>query len=265
MVIASPSFFRALLPFVGFMALVLTACGGSSGQTLTIFAGSSLTDAFNEAIEAFEARNPETNVVVNFAASSALRVQLDQGAHADLFASADERNMTLAQETGVIEGEPVAFAVNRLAIIVPSDSSRVATVQDLASPRLRLIIAAPQVPLGAYTDEALTQLAADPSYGPAFVDKVRGNVVSEALNARHATAIVQLGEVDAAIAYVTDAANPGLGLHAIPFPESVVVRPVYPIAVVKGSPEANLARAFIAFLRSEEGLATLARHGFGAP
>jgi len=265
MAIASPRIFRAFLPIVGLMALVLTACGGSGGQALTVFAGSSLTDAFKEAIETFEERNPGTNVVVNFAASSALRVQLEHGAYADLFASADERNMTLAQETGVVEGEPVTFAINRLAIVIPIDSSSVTTVRDLASPDLRLIIAAPQVPLGAYTGEALAQLAADPSYGPAFVDKVRGNIVSEALNARHATAIVQLGEADATIAYVTEAANPGLGLHAIPLPESVTVRAVYPIVVVQGSRETNLARAFIAFLRSEEGRATLARHGFGAP
>ena len=250
------------------LLLLLAACGGSSGERekVTVFAASSLTDVFKDVAEAFREARPGAGVTLNFAATSTLRAQLEEGARASLFASADQIQMELARRAGVLDGEPVLFATNRLAIVAPTAQQKVTALQDLAQPRLRLILGTPQSPIGAYTEEALRRIAADELYGPEFVQRVRSNVVSYGLNARQATAVVQLGEADAAIAYVTDAGMPGgSGLRAIPLPSEFAETALYPIAVVRDSRAKELAQAFIDFLRSEEGLRILERHGFGGP
>ena len=247
------------------VGLVVGACGGSGGDTLTIFAASSLTDALGEAAEAFEAEHAGVDVAINFAATSTLLVQLEQGAGADLFASADMRHIELARESGVVADEGVVFARNRLAIIVPDEGGKVDGLDDLAAPGLRLIIGAAQVPFGIYTRAAFDRIAADAAYGPAFVERVRDNVVSEGLNARHAVSTVQLGEADAAIAYSSDAAGRDPGLRAIPLPQAFQEEVLYPIGVVAGSDDAELAEAFVAFLRGDAGVAILMRHGLEVP
>ncbi len=246
------------------VALLLAGCGGGSTQRLTIFAASSLTDVFQEVAEAFEDAHPDVEVRLNLAASSTLRAQLQRGARADLFASADLLQMEAAQRAGAIDGEPVVFTTNRLAIIVPVGPGVVASLSDLAGDGVTLALAAPHTPIGAYTETAFQRLAADAAFGPAFVARVRANAVTEALNARQAVATVELGEIDAALAYLTDAAA-GTGLRAIPLPDEFNVLAVYPIGVVSGGKSPGLARQFVELLRSEEGVAILQLHEFGRP
>ena len=253
---------------IGALLLLVAACGGSAGdrQKVTVFAASSLTDVFKEVAAAFQDARSGAEVTLNFAATSTLRAQLEEGARADLFASADQLQMELARNAGVLDGEPVLFATNRLAIVAPAGDQKVKALRDLAQPRLRLILGTPQSPIGAYTEEALRRIAADERYGAEFVQQVRSNVVTYGLNARQATAIVQLGEADAAIAYVTDAGvRGGSALRAMPLPSEFAGTPLYPIALVRDSSARDLAQAFIDFLRSEEGLRILERHGFGRP
>ncbi len=250
------------------LTLLLSACGGSGvgEQRLTVFAASSLTDVFTDLAEAFEESQGDARIILNFAATSTLRVQLEQGARADVFASADEVQMRLAQESGLLDGGPVLFAANRLAILVPVESEKIATLQDLGEPGLKLVLGAPQTPIGTYTEGILERIAADSDYGPEFVQRVRDNVVSFGLNARQAVAAVQLGEADAAIAYVTDArAGKAIGLRAVPLPSELAGIALYPVAVIDGSSAPALAQRFLDFLRSEKGVEVLEKHGFGRP
>ncbi len=172
--------------------------------------------------------------------------------------------MEFAQEAGVIDGEPVTFAINRLAIIVPDAAAAVASLSDLSRDGVKLAVASAHTPIGVYTEALLRRIAADPEFGPTFVAKIRSNVVIEALNVRQTVAIVEIGEVDAALAYRTDVAA-GESLRAIPLPDRVNVDATYPIAVVMESEARALARQFIELLLSEQGRAILERNGFGRP
>ena len=249
------------------VVLALTACASSDGKhTVTVFAAASLTEVFKEMAREFEQRNEGIEVRLSFQASSTLRIQLEQGAEADVFASADEFNMDLAAEAGVIFGDPVVFARNRLAVIVPGDVGKVVTLADLANPGLRVVAGDDATPFGRYTNTAFERLADDPGFGPAFRDAVVGNIVSKEANVRRAVAKVEIGEADAALAYVTDTGGAGRGdLVPIPIPERYTGPIHYPIAVVEGAASTGGAADFIAFTLSEEGRAILQRNNFLPP
>lgn len=136
---------------------------------LIVFAAASLSDAFEEIGAAFEAENPGVEVLFNFASSSDLAAQLAEGAPADIFASANARQMTVAREAGRTAGRARIFARNRLILIVPADNpARMTELRDLANDDVQLIVAAPDVPVRTYTDTMLERLAADPTYGEAY-------------------------------------------------------------------------------------------------
>lgn len=235
--------------------------------TLVVFAAASLNEAFTDVGAAFEATHPGLEIAFNFAGSSVLAAQLAQGARADIFASADGRQMQAAQAAGRIAGPVYHFAGNRLVVAVPSaNPAGVASLRDLARPGVLLVLAAPDVPVRAYTDRLLAQLAADPAYGEAYRQAVLNNVVSEEPNVRQVVAKIALGEVDAGIVYQTDV-TPELAdrVVAMPIPEAINPRAVYPIAVVAEAPHPALAQAFVAFVRSAAGQDILARWGFVVP
>ena len=225
-------------------------------QTITVFAASSLTEAFNEMAQTFEAANPGVNVDLNFAGSSTLSTQISQGAPADVFASADERQMEAV--AGEVEGAPQRFAGNSLVIVTPEGSS-LSTPEDLAEPGTLLVLAGPDVPVGRYALEVLENL--DARYGEDFSARVLKNLVSEETNVRQAAAKVALGEADAAIVYATDAAVTE-GIRVIDIPDAYNIEAAYTIAVVKGSAQRELAERFLEFVLSDEGRAILARYGF---
>ena len=225
-------------------------------QTITVFAASSLTEAFNEMAQTFEAANPGVNVDLNFAGSSTLSTQISQGAPADVFASADERQMEAVAEE--IVGTPQRFAGNSLVMITPEGSS-LSTPEDLAEPGTLLVLAGPDVPVGRYALKSLDKLNA--RYGEDFSARVLKNLVSEETNVRQAAAKVALGEADTAIVYATDAAVTE-GIRVIDIPDAYNIEAAYTIAVVKGSAQRELAERFLEFILSDEGRATLARYGF---
>ncbi len=244
--------------------LFLAACGPTAAQpqTLTVFAAASLLDAFAEIGKSFEAANPGVTVIFNFDGSQSLRTQLEQGAAADVFASANRQEMDALATQSLISNSQV-FVANQLVVILPSDNpANIQTLADLARPGLLLVLAAEEVPVGQYSRQALNNLEAE--FGAGFKDQVLANVVSEENNVKQVVAKVQLGEADAGIVYNSDAvASPDLGALAFPAEHNVIAS--YPVAVLANAPNRDLAEAFVAYVLSSDGQATLKKWGFSPP
>jgi molybdate transport system substrate-binding protein len=242
---------------------VAEAAFPEEGGDLTVFAAASLTDAFEQMKTDLEAAHPGLTVTYNFGGSQALVTQLDEGAEADVFASANNAQMTAAADNGSIAGEPATFVHNELAIVTPADNpAGIDAPADLGEEGLRLVMAQAEAPVGRYAREAVCSMAADTAtYGEGFVERVAANVVSEEEDVRDVLAKVELGEADAGIVYVSDASVTGDEVKLIAIPAEVNAIASYPIAAVAGGNEA-LADAFIAYVLSDEGQATLEAFGF---
>jgi molybdate transport system substrate-binding protein len=241
----------------------LDAAFPESGGDLTVFAAASLTDAFGKMKSDLEAAHEGLTITYNFGGSQSLVTQLAEGAHADVFASANTSQMQAAIENGSIAGEPRPFVHNLLVIVTPADNpAGIATPADLAREGLRLVLAQPEVPVGKYSRESICTMGHDTAtFGNDFVSRVAANIVSEEEDVRDVLTKVQLGEADAGIVYVSDANIGGDQVARIAIPDSLNVIATYPIAAVAGGDEA-LADAFIAYVLSPEGQKTLEEFGF---
>ena len=255
------------------VATLSTACspgfnGSSSttqGRPITVLAASSLQTAFTAAGNEYEAAHPGSTVTFGFDASSALRTKLEEGAAADLFPSADVANAQRLVEEGFAIGPPRPFSGNGLAIVVPFDNpAHIETPADLARPGVRLVAASDGVPITSYATQLIEALARQPGYPPGYAAQVAANVASREDNVAAVAAKVALGEGDAGIVYGTDA-QASSRLKRIPIPAGVKVSVTYAAVVVKSSTQPDAARAFLRFLASSPGQATLARYGFVAP
>lgn len=268
---------RAGVAAFGFAAAVAVACGGatmpaaapttSGASALTgkvsVFAASSLTEAFKTIAVEFRKANPGVTVEFNFAASSALATQIDQGAPADVFASADMANMMKLTERSQIEGTPLTFANNAPVIIVPADNKAgIASPKDLARAGVKLVLAGPDVPIGSYARQIIDRLAATPEYGATYQDATLKNLVSNEQNVRSVLTKIELGEADAGIVYKTDALVSKEKVKTIAIPDAANVVAVYPIGVVKTTKNRGAATAFIAFVTGAQGQAVLKAAGF---
>lgn len=238
-----------------------TASSGAVSGNVTVYAAASLTDVFNEAGKAFEAKHPGTKVQFNFGSSAALATQINEGAPADVFAAANTAQMKVVTDKRNA-GEPKEFAINGLVIVAAKGDSRVQSLQDLAKPGLKLVLAAKEVPAGQYAREVLQKAAT--SYGTSFPQQVQANVKSEEPNVRSVLTKVELGEADAGIVYATDVAA-AAGVRTVQVPAEFNVVAEYPIAVLTGAKNRGAADAFVQFVLSPEGQGILAKHGFGAP
>jgi len=251
----------------GTVAPAGTVTGGAGGTTgsLTVFAAASLTESFGEVKSAFEKANPGVSVQYSFAGSQALVTQLTQGAKADVFASADQPNMDNAIKGGVIAGTPQVFAKNKLVIIVPKDNrAGITSAKDLAKPGVKFDTSQMSVPVGSYTQQVLDNYGKLPDYGADFKANVNKNTVSQEDNVKAIVQKVQLGEADAGIVYATDAQAAKDKLTLIDIPDAQNVIASYPIATVKGAPQAALAAKFQDYLLSADGQAILVKYGFAA-
>lgn len=241
----------------------MAACQGRGRESLSVFAASSLTEAFEALAAAHEAEHPATDVRLNLAGSQVLRLQIEQGAPAQVFASASPEHMQALVEAGRVES-PRTFASNELVVIVPADgSSRVTDFASLGRAQ-RLVIGTAEVPVGRYTREMLSR--AQTRYGATFVADVRKATVSEEPNVRLVRAKVELGEADAAIVYRSDVVHTDR-VEALPIPDEVQVFARYPIAVVTGGPGEGRVRAqaFVEFVTAAAGQSILRAHGLGPP
>ncbi|HUP75179.1 MAG TPA: molybdate ABC transporter substrate-binding protein [Acidimicrobiales bacterium] len=247
--------------FLSLLGLLAAGCGDDASRSaptgdVTVLAAASLTDSFKEIGAAFEIAYPGSRVTFSFASSSALVIQINQGAPVDVFASADTANMDkLTASSGAgTASTPVTFATNKLQIIVGKGNPRNITgIADLAKPGLIYVTAAPEVPIGAYAKQVL--------------DKANVTVTAKSLEADVKAVVnkVTLGEADAGIVYATDVKAAGDKAVGVAIPDDVNVVAKYPIAVIKASKKAAAATAFVGFVTDAQGQTILAKYGFTKP
>jgi molybdate transport system substrate-binding protein len=232
------------------IALALLAAGSAE---LTVDAAASLREAFTSIGRAFESATPGVRVSFQFAGSQELRTQIENGQAADVVATADLRHMDALAAKKLVE-RPAIFARNELVIAVPQGNpAQIHSVADLAR-RGRVVLGVPEVPIGRYSEQVL---------GKAGVrDDVLKRVISRELNVRQVVAKVALGEADAVLVYRTDVSA---AVEAVPIPPDLNVVAEYPIAELAAAPHRELARAFVAYVLSPAGQATLAAAGFLPP
>jgi molybdate transport system substrate-binding protein len=246
------------------LSIAVAACGsaapapgaspeGVSGN-VSVFAAASLTESFTQIGKDFEVANPGAKVTFNFAGSSQLATQINQGAPADLFAAASPATMKTVTDAGNGEGTPITFVRNQLVIAVPKGNPKaIKGLADLTAAGLKVALCAEQVPCGAAAKTALD--AAKVSLTPVTLEQdVKGGLSK-----------VKLGEVDAALVYRTDAKAAASDVDGVEFAESAGAINDYPIVMLKGAPNRAGAAAFLAYLRSDQGEAVLVRAGFQAP
>jgi molybdate transport system substrate-binding protein len=222
--------------------------------TVTVFAAASLTESFTQIGKDFEAANPGTKVTFNFAGSSALATQINQGAPADVFASAAPANMKTVTDAGNGEGTPTTFVKNQLVIAVPKGNPEGVTgLADLTKPDVKVALCAPQVPCGAAAKKALDGAG------------VKLTPVTLEQDVKAALSKVKLGEVDAALVYRTDAKSAASDVDGLEFPESAGAINEYPITLLKNAPNKAAAQAFLDWVLSDKGTNVLTQAGFQAP
>jgi molybdate transport system substrate-binding protein len=240
------------------LALLLVACGSGESdfdappvvkETITVFAASSLTGAFEDLAGTYNETHRNTAFTFNFLSSSDLATQLEQGAQADVYASADEDNMQRVAEAGLLEGEERVFVHNKLEIIVAAGNPLgIRSLRDLGKPDLVVSLCSENCPAGAYAREALSRAGVE--IEPDSIEPDVKAVVTR----------VELGEADAGIVYSSDVAAAGGDTEGVGIPEAHNVIATYPIAVLKGAPAG--ARAFVDLVLSEQGQEVLGEQGF---
>lgn len=239
--------------------LLVTGCTSSStepaaGTKITVFAAASLKKAFTEIGERFKTDNPGSSVEFSFAGTSDLVTQLTQGAPADVFASADTKNMDKAAQVGLLSGAPANFATNTLTIAVaPGNPKGIKSFQDLSKPGVSVVVCAPQVPCGSATKKVEDTTAV--TLAPVSEE----SSVTDVLNK------VTTGQADAGLVYVTDVRSAGDKVAEVAFPEAAKAVNTYPIAVLKQSQNAALAGKFVDLVTGEFGQKTLQAEGFAKP
>jgi len=234
-----------------------------AAKPLMVFAAASLTEFLEEAKTAFEKEHPGAEVRLNLAASSRLRIQIEHGGPADVYLSADTQNMDPLVKAKLVE-KPAVFAHNRLVIAIPKvNPGHLTSPADLGKPKMKLVIAAPETPIGEYTREVIHKMDASGRYGKGFADRVLGNVVSNEPTVKAVVAKVNLKEADAGICYASDITPTIRGnVSMIDIPDDVNTIADYPIAVLRGSKQKAAAKDFMQFVLSPKGQALLEKHGF---
>lgn len=229
-----------------------------SRRELHVFAASSLTEAFQSLEQAFEANHPKTDVILTFSGSQVLRLQIEQGAAADLFASANQEHMDALIRAGNITVQQL-LAENELVVIVPLDGSEsIQTFTDLKRAE-HIVLGTENVPIGIYSRRVIERAAQ--KLGSSFARSIQDNTVSLENNVRLVRAKVELGEADAAIVYRSDAAS-STKVRVVEIPEEWNLRASYPIGLVARAKNEEDARAFLAFTRSETAGRILENTGF---
>lgn len=260
-----PSFLVAL-PFALLLG-VLSGCDRADPQpakrdTLIIFAATSLRDAFTAISADFRRARPAVEVKINFAGTQELHTQLEHGASADVFASADQRHMQELVAAGRVQA-PVEFARNEPVLVVAREKSGVIRSFSDLPLATRIIIGVPELPIGRYTLQILER--ASHTLGSDFRARVEAKVVSKELNVRQVLSKVSLSEADAGVVYRSDTNAAGKQVTVVTIPKEINVIAEYPMAIVSNAGHADLAKAWLKWVLSEAGRAQLVRAGFSLP
>ena len=253
---------RVALAAVALLTALAAACGGGSssssggsgggGGTLTVFAASSLTDAFTKLGTTFQQQHPGWKLRFEFLGSDQLAAQIEQGDPADVFAAASTKYPEQLQSESLL-GKTTDFATNTLVLAVPPDNpAGVSSVNDLGN--AKLVIGDSSVPIGAYTEQVLGNLG---------IDIGSLNVVSREQKVTDIVAKLELGEADAGFIYTSDAKTAGDRLKAIELPAKAQATATYPIGIVTGSKNAKAAQQWIDLVMSPQGQTVLTDDGFG--
>lgn len=245
----------------GLLGIPRAAVGEGSGKPrdVLVFAAASLKETFEAIAESFEAAHPRSRVVLQLAGSQELRMQIENGAKADVFASADARHMAALQDAGLVE-KPTIFALNEPVVVTPkANPAGLARFEDLPKAK-KLIVGVDEVPIGRYTKQVIENAGKD--LGESFVKDVEANVASRELNVRQILAKVRLGEGDAGFVYETDAATVRDKVQVIEIPRRWNVIAEYPIAVTSQAPAPDLAKAWVEMVSSPGGQKILSAAGF---
>jgi len=260
---------RRVLAVTALCVAVLAACSTTSGARgtteLTVFGAASLKTALEAVTSAYGTANPGTSITVSTDSSAALETQIEQGAPADVFLSADATNPRKLVDGGFASGEPVTFAGNKLTIIVPVDNpAGIATPADLAKDGLRIVAAGDEVPITTYAAQLVENVAAEPGAPSDFAAAYAANVASKEDSVSGVVSKIELGEGDAGIVYVTDATAAN-GVESIAVPDAVNVPATYAGVVVGASSNQEAAGAFLRWLAGPDGQAILSEFGFLPP
>jgi len=242
-------------------ALVTAACGGLAAQpagptpdvsgSLTVLAAASLTGAFTKIGDQVHARYPGVDVRFSFAGSPMLVTQIQQGAPADVFASADVANMQKVVSGGFATGAPAVFAHNKLEIAVQAGNPKhISSLSDLTNPAVKVDVCAPGVPCGAYSTTTFAKAG------------VTVRPVSQEQDVKSVLMKVALGEADAGIVYVTDVKSAGTQVEGVTIPDSLNTTAEYPIVELKSTQSEAAATAFVDFVVGAQGQKTLESFGF---
>lgn len=254
---------RKLLFVLAIAVVLLMSCKSTTLQSdeVIVSAAASLKEAFEYIANDFEASRPGVKVILNFAGSQSLRMQIEQGAQVDVFASANHEHMAALVKSGhVISGDN--FAENALVIVTPADDQRLKRFEDLPSVE-RLVLGSPEVPVGRYSDEVIVKATRE--LGSNFSANIFSRIASRENNVRLVLAKVVLGEADAALVYRTDAISGGDKVRIVEIPPRFNVMGSYYIGKTIAAPAAKHAQDFIDLVQSESGVNVLTRHGFQLP
>lgn len=260
----------------GVLVFIMAACtnAGASSASATIaparveiliFGAASLKGALEAAKVAYEAEVPGTTVTLSTDSSTALATQIEQGAPADVFLSADSKNPQALLDNGLADGPPVTFAGNKLVIIIPTaNPAGIKTPADLTKTGIKIIAAGDEVPITRYATELVANLAEEAGYPTGFAAAYTANVASQEDNVKAVVAKIELGEGDAGIVYVTDA-KASTKVTTVDVPDAANVPATYDAVVVKTSSKAAAAQAFLDWFAGPDGRAILSGFGFLPP
>ncbi len=242
-----------------------SAAPSAEAVELTVYGAASLKGALEKAKAAYEAAHPGTALTVSTDSSSALEAQIEQGAPADVFLSADASNPKKLVDAGLAAGDPVNFATNKLTVIVPSDDpAGITTPADLAKSGVKVIAAGDEVPITKYATLLVGNLAKESGYPADFAARYTANIATKEDNVKAVVAKIELGEGDAGIVYVTDAAA-SAKVATVEVPESANVPATYDGVVVKASKHPEAAKSFLDWFAGADGQAILSGLGFLPP
>ena len=246
------------------IALTAFSAVAEEQKELTVFTAASLTGAFTEIGGVFE-NETDMTVAFNFDGSQALRTQIENGAYADVYASANKKQMNAVKDAGLINNSSmIIFTKNKISLIIPKENpAKINNLSDLARPGIKIVMGTEDVPVGDYALQIISKLGNDSAYGPDYKAKVLENIISQETNVNYVVTKVALGEADVGFAYVSDITEDMASkVDKIDIPDEFNVVGEYPIAVMKESKYPAESQEFVNFVVSDEGKAILEKYGF---